>query len=415
MAAIRIWEVPGGRTLRTLTGHTAARALSFLAGGRRLATAGIDPALCVWNLDVDRDDWTLNTPGSNSIVRLGIGPDGRRLAGVDGAEFVLAWADGPRGSPHAFPGACFVLPAAAETIAISGADGHIRVLNVASGAVLRDLPGRVHPWGPLEFVDGGRKIVTSSMGATRAVKDMTIELRDAEDGRRLGAWPAGPEPVAIRPDGLEMAMVRPDDRIACINLSNGQERLTFAVPARPNHVLYSPDGHRIVTHHPAEWKWSPTGNQEAGRCRVWDARDGRPLGDLVGNPLRFDPDGSGLFTSTPDGRVRWFDAGMSEVRTFAGHEGEITRALVTPDRKRLITASRDATIRIWDLATGQQVLVLRGHHAAVNDLALAPDGAYLASASLDSTLRVWPSASQAGRVPSEPSRPATRERPSGVR
>jgi len=101
-------------------------------------------------------------------------------------------------------------------------------------------------------------------------------------------------------------------------------------------------------------------------------------------------------------------AGESDTRTFAGHEGEVSRALITPDRKRLITGGRDATIRVWELATGQSVLVLKGHTDWVNDLALEPHGDYLISASHDSTLHVWPSVSRAGPGPSEPRRPATR-------
>jgi WD40 repeat protein len=65
----------------------------------------------------------------------------------------------------------------------------------------------------------------------------------------------------------------------------------------------------------------------------------------------------------------------------------------SPDGRRLASASEDKTVRVWDAATGQQVLALRGHTGAVSCVAFSPDGRRLASASEDKTVRVWDAAS----------------------
>ncbi len=65
----------------------------------------------------------------------------------------------------------------------------------------------------------------------------------------------------------------------------------------------------------------------------------------------------------------------------------------SPDGKRLATASGDKTAKVWDAASGQELLTLRGHIGAVYSVAWSPDGKRLATASGDQTAKVWDAAS----------------------
>jgi WD40 repeat protein len=65
----------------------------------------------------------------------------------------------------------------------------------------------------------------------------------------------------------------------------------------------------------------------------------------------------------------------------------------SPDGKQLATASRDLTAKVWDAASGLEVLTLLGHHSAVTSVAWSPDGKRLATASWDNTAKVWDAAS----------------------
>jgi WD40 repeat protein len=59
------------------------------------------------------------------------------------------------------------------------------------------------------------------------------------------------------------------------------------------------------------------------------------------------------------------------------------------DAQLLASASRDYTVRLWNLVTGASCSTLKGHSGSVLTVAFSPDGQLLASASSDHTVRVW--------------------------
>jgi len=73
-----------------------------------------------------------------------------------------------------------------------------------------------------------------------------------------------------------------------------------------------------------------------------------------------------------------------------GHSGEVLSAAFSPDGKRIVTSSYDATVRIWDAATGWPIAEpLRGHANAVWSAVFSADGKSIISASEDKTARIW--------------------------
>lgn len=79
------------------------------------------------------------------------------------------------------------------------------------------------------------------------------------------------------------------------------------------------------------------------------------------------------------------------MRILRGHEGTITSVAVSSDRQILASGSKDKTIRVWDLYTGELLQTLIGHGASVSSITMSSDGQILASGSEDKTVRVWKS------------------------
>jgi WD40 repeat protein len=62
-----------------------------------------------------------------------------------------------------------------------------------------------------------------------------------------------------------------------------------------------------------------------------------------------------------------------ERQTMIGHIGWINSVDVSPDGKFLVSASEDATLRIWDALTGEEIAVFIGDNALTACL-IASDG-----------------------------------------
>ncbi len=94
------------------------------------------------------------------------------------------------------------------------------------------------------------------------------------------------------------------------------------------------------------------------------------------------------------------------IRTLVGHQSSVKSVAITPDGRYAVSGSIDHTLRVWELASGQEVRKLKGHYDAVNAVAVTPDGRYAVSAAgkflgdremiletCDNTVRVWELAS----------------------
>jgi len=139
-----------------------------------------------------------------------------------------------------------------------------------------------------------------------------------------------------------------------------------------------------------------------GTVHLWAVEGQRELAILEdyawADDLLFSPDSSQILFAANDGVRVWNVADAIETFGYIPEykliaplqEKEFIFSLaLSPDGTVLAVGYHDGTVRLWDMDTGEQLIVLEGHEDRVVSLAFNPDGTLLASGGTDGTVRLW--------------------------
>lgn len=140
--------------------------------------------------------------------------------------------------------------------------------------------------------------------------------------------------------------------------------------------------------------------------KVWDLRTGQELRTLRGHnssvlSVAVTPDGKKVISGSGDNTIKVWDLETGqELLNLTEHKERVNALAVTPDGKKIVSGagqstalagwtSSDNTIKVWDLETGRELFTLEGHTAMINAVAVTPDGRKVISASSDASLKIW--------------------------
>ncbi|MGV3486581.1 MAG: c-type cytochrome domain-containing protein [Planctomycetaceae bacterium] len=153
-------------------------------------------------------------------------------------------------------------------------------------------------------------------------------------------------------------------------------------------LAYHPDGHRLAVASGTPGQW--------GEVKVFEVPSGRLVSDLLVSEdaifdVSYSPDGSQLAAGGADGTIAIFspDDPQASPTMIADHSDWVNAIAWSRDGRRLASASRDKTAKVFDVQTSERLITFNGHGQNVTDVAFLPDGTRLVSSGEDRRIRVW--------------------------
>jgi WD40 repeat protein len=360
--------------------------VGFSAEGKQMVTATLDGIVKVSDLSGQKLVMTVKS-GMQDPVIAQLTPDEKHLIVGSAEGAVRVWNMEVLNGPRKVAG----LPGEVRSI-VPHADGTVTTLD-GTGLVRKTDPARgkvIHNWKADSGVGVPVPPVISPAGNVIAVRDGTLQgirLHEASTGKRLPLPPDLPETdkdletqsLAFAPDNRRLAYARGKGEtvqgITVTALSGGKTRTyTTSVKGAAGRLLFAPDNRRLFA---VLGQTVVAIDLESGsETRLLEA------GADVLN-LAVSTQGDFLACCLPD-RIQIMDLKTGREWRSLQSDTHAAAAAFSPDGRRLATAGmldhfgRGGGVRVWDVASGLELMTLGDPTRSHTAVAFSGDGRILA-------------------------------------
>jgi WD40 repeat protein len=246
----------------------------------------------------------------------------------------------------------------------------------------------------IAYSPDGSLFVTSTDGSSSGTStDTRIQLRDSLDGKALRSLDDPLDQIntiVFSPDGHKIAAGNPSGEVKVWSTDTGKVLHTFT--DFQDHVFalaFSPDGNTLA------------GGGYDRRLVLWNTITGQAEqifdddSTAIVTAIAYSPDGRTLAWSNGGGSIPLWDISSHRTIRKFQHPGGIASMAFSSDGKRLISAGgyqgedKDATLIVWDVATGMPTVTMDGHTEGITSALLNPNGQTLFSTDEQNVMRLW--------------------------
>ncbi|MGD9100326.1 MAG: hypothetical protein PVF45_07585, partial [Anaerolineae bacterium] len=381
-ARVMQWDMNTGRPRQQLSGHTGAvRVVDYDSNGRRAVSGGYggdsfaNPGeLIAWDLATGQEIRRFKGHTAGVVTARFALDDGAILAGAGDAELLT-------------------------NLGIEDTDKKtltdIILWDVTSGEKMLHLAPVEHDAFSLATSpDGRRALIGSFYDNVASLVDLSSgEILNALQGHRDGV-----SAVAFSAAGGRALTASHDGSLIHWDLATGEAMVRLDVrSAQVTDVALSPDGRTALS------------VSRDGELIRWDLRDAAEIKRFVGHgdmvwDVALLPGGKQFIsisgTVNPampsrDTSVRLWDIATGEqLQRVELPLGTLFQVAVTPDGKTALVSSPAPVVFVLDVETLEQIGLLEGHEGWVTAVDISPDGRQAVTVSTDGTLILWELASR---------------------
>ncbi|KAI5835209.1 WD40 repeat-like protein [Schizophyllum commune Tattone D] len=378
----RIWDVASGQLIgQPFRGHgDHVWTVAYSSDGKYLASGSYDFAVRVWDVATGQQVGATLQGHDASVMSMAFSPDAKSIVSGSEDRTIRIWDapmiehlgdDRPNPFTHA-NGNATPVPST-----FGAATGHTDWVNCVA------------------FSPDGKRVASGSI-------DCTVRLWDVATCHQIG------QPLKGHTSQVNCIAFSPDSKHLLSGSSDGSIRLWDTETGKQSPQGF--DGHRghiLAVAYSLDSTLIASGSQDS-IVRLWDAATGESVAEIRGHSggvasVVFSPDGKLIASGSHDKTIRiWDVATRKQLREpLTGHEASVASVAFSPDGKRIVSGSHDQTLRIWDITTRTQVGDALTEHdhgdfgagdlvfGEVNSVAFSPDGKRIVSASSDHTIIVW--------------------------
>ncbi|TFK60274.1 WD40 repeat-like protein [Pluteus cervinus] len=340
---------------RTICGHT--RCISSLAispDGKYIVSGSDDKTLGIWNAQTGQQVGQLIKCHADVVTCVSFSPDNTHIVSGSRDKTCRIWyaetgQQVGQTQVHADQvTSVWFLPDGRQIASLAGAK--ISIWDIQSGKHVKESwKGHQSLIWNVSFSCDSSYIISASL-------EDTIKLWDAHTGKQIGKGFKyyNVQQVLFLPDSMHI-VIATSNAISIFDIHTHKQAQTLKQDGKVTSLSVSPDGGYIAF------------GMDEGNIRIWNIQTEQKATQLVNN------------------YYDWFKFGSLIHKSSQGY----TSITLSPDGRYIVSGSKDKSIRVWNIHSGQQVgQSLKGHKHGIHALSFSTDSTYIVSASYDG-IRFW--------------------------